>query len=82
LPVQKLHRDEGVPVLFTDVVDCADVGMVQRRRGLRLSLEPGERLWVSRHFLRQELQRHEAVQAGVLGFVHHPMPPPSFSMTR
>jgi hypothetical protein len=32
--VQKLYRDEGLAVLFTDLVDRADVGMAQGRDGL------------------------------------------------
>jgi len=30
---QKLHRNERFPVLLTDVVDRADVGVIQGRRG-------------------------------------------------
>jgi hypothetical protein len=37
-------------------------------------LEPGERLRVSRYFIGQELQGHEAMQPSVLGFVHHTHP--------
>ncbi len=29
--LQKFHDDEGFAVLFADVVNCADVGMVQCR---------------------------------------------------
>ena len=41
-PVEKLHRDEG-PAVFADVVDRADVGMVERRRGVGFTLKAGER---------------------------------------
>ncbi len=40
--VQKLHGDERLAVLLADLVDGADVGMVQRGRGLRLALETGQ----------------------------------------
>ena len=57
--------------MIADLVDGADVGMVQRRGGLRLALKSFEGLRVLRDFLGQELQRDEAVQVGVLGLVHH-----------
>ena len=71
-PVEKLHGDEGLTVVFTDVVDGADVRVVERRCRLRLALETGERLRVLGYFLRQELQRDKSVQARVLGLVDHP----------
>src|ERR1700730_16423204 len=37
--IQKLHRDEGLSMLVVNFVDRADVGMVQRRGGLRFALE-------------------------------------------
>jgi len=40
--------------------------MVECGGGLRLALEATERLRVARHLVRQKLQRHHAVQAGVL----------------
>ena len=40
--VQKLHGDERLAVLLADVVDRADVGMVQRGGGLRLALEAAQ----------------------------------------
>ena len=68
---QKLHGDEGVAVVLADVVNRADVGMIQRRRGLRLALKTSERLRIARHVIRKELQRDEAVQPGVFGLVDH-----------
>ena len=38
-PVQKLHRDEGLAVLLVNLVDGADIRMVERRSGLRLALK-------------------------------------------
>ncbi len=40
-PIQKLHDEERVPVLLPDLMDCADIGMVQGGRGLRFPLEAG-----------------------------------------
>ena len=45
--VQKLHGDERLPVLLADVVNRADVGVVQCGRGLGFALKAGERLRVS-----------------------------------
>ena len=45
-PLQILHDDERSPVLLADVVDRADIRVVQRRRGLRFPREPAQRLWI------------------------------------
>ena len=68
--LQILHGDEGAAVLLADVMNGADVGMIQRGRGSRLALEPAQRLSVARQIVRQELQRDEAMEPGVLRFVH------------
>ena len=57
---QKLHRDERLAVLLADVVNGADVGMVQGRGGLRLTLEAVQGLRILGHFVGQELQRDKA----------------------
>ena len=54
--------------------DRADVGVVQRRRRLRLVQEPLLGLRVPGQLRRQELQGHGALQGGVLGPVHHAHP--------
>src|SRR4029077_8538364 len=46
------HGDECLPVLFANVVNRADVGMIQCRCGLRFALETGECMRVSGNFLR------------------------------
>ena len=61
----------GFAILLADVVDRADVGVIQRRRGLGLALEARQRLRFGGDLVRQELQRNEAVQACVFGLVHH-----------
>jgi hypothetical protein len=67
--IQKLHGDERLPVLFTDVLDRAYAGMIKGRRGLRLALEPGEGMRISRYMLRQKLERDETVETSILGLV-------------
>src|SRR5215470_17322448 len=69
--VQKFHHNEWLTLLLPDFVDGANVGMVQRRSCLCLTLEPSQRLWVFRYFIRQELQSNETMEGGVLGLIHH-----------
>src|SRR6202035_2226958 len=69
LPLEKLHRDESISIVLVDLVNGADVGMVQGRSGLRLPLEAAERLRVFCDIIGKELQRHKAFQLGVLGLV-------------
>ena len=71
LPFQKFHDDEGLAFVFADVVDRADVGVVEGRSGARLALEPLQGLMILCQFLGQELERHEAAELGVLGLVDH-----------
>ena len=67
--LEKLHGDERLAVLLADVVNGADVGMIQCRCRLRFALKTAEGLRIACHFVRQELQSDEAVQPCVLGFV-------------
>ena len=69
-PVQKLHDDVGLPALLSDVVNRADIRMVQGRRRLRLPAKSFQRLPVPRHILRKELQGNKAVEPRVLSLVH------------
>jgi len=52
-------------------VNGADTGMVQRRGRLRFSLEARQCLWVFCDIVRQEFQRHVAVQPRIFGLVDH-----------
>src|ERR1700675_737828 len=69
-PVKVLHYDERLAVLLANVVNGADIRMVERRRSSRFTAESLQRLPVLRHILRQELQCNEAVKPSVLGLVH------------
>ncbi len=70
-PVQKLHRDERLRIVLANLVNRADVGMIQCRSGTRLTAEAFQSLGVAGDVLGQELQRHRAAEFGVLGLVHH-----------
>jgi len=59
---------------LVNLEDHADVGMIQRRRRLRLALEASESLCVFGNVVRQELQRHKAVEFHILRFVNNTHP--------
>jgi len=73
-PVQKLHGDERLALVFRDFVYGANVGMVQGRRGARLSAKPFQRLRIFCSVLGQKLQRDKATEFGVLGFIDQTHP--------
>ena len=51
-----LEGDERLPVLLANVVDRADAGVIQSRRGPGLALEAFERLRICGHRVREELE--------------------------
>jgi hypothetical protein len=71
LALEQFHHDERLAVVLADLVNHADVGMIQRRRGARFAREALERRLVLRHFRGQELQGDGSAERHVLGFVHH-----------
>ena len=75
LAVQELHGDEVPAFVLVDVVDGADVGMVEGRCRLRLALESLERVPVPGHLFREELQRDGALEPGVFRLVDDTHPP-------
>ena len=70
-PFEKLHRDEGMAILFANIVDGADVGMIESGGGLGLTSKSRQRLCISSHLVGQKLERNETVQSRVLSFVDH-----------
>src|SRR5262245_8102943 len=54
---------------FPDVVQVADVRMIQRRDRLRLALEAGAAVGVRGERLAQDLDRHDPIEARVAGLV-------------
>ena len=55
-------------------VNSADIRVIQRREDFGFALEPSEPVGISRERLRQDLERHIAVERGVSGLIHlaHP----------
>ena len=56
LVLRQLHGDEGLPLVLVDIVDGADVRMVEGGRGLGLTPETLECDPVAEVLLGQELQ--------------------------
>ena len=70
-PGEKLHGDIRAPALLAEVVYLDDVGVIQVCRRTSLSDEtfPGFRLF--RQLGHDHLQRHQAVELGITGAIHH-----------
>ncbi len=72
LPFEELHHDKGLTRVLVDVVDRADVRVIQRRRGARLALKAFERLTVVREIAGEELQRDLPAKLHVFTLVDDP----------
>ena len=60
--LQILHGDERLPVLFANVINRANVGVIQRGRRLRFTLEAAQGLRIAGNLIGQELQCDKTVQ--------------------
>src|ERR1022692_1356212 len=69
--IQKLHGDEGLVIVLADVVNGADVGVVESGGGASFTSETFQGLRVLRNVIGQELERNETTQFGVLGLVDY-----------
>jgi len=54
-PFEKLHGDEGLAILLADVVNRANIRVVQCGGGLGFTLKAGEGLRVAGNVVGQEL---------------------------
>ena len=73
-PVQKLPRDERLPVLVVNFVNRADVRMIECRGSFGLALKAAECLRVLGYVVGQELESHKTTEFDILGLVHHAHP--------
>jgi hypothetical protein len=71
LSFQKFHGDERSPIGLVNLVDRADVRVVQRGRSLGLPLETAEGLHVVGKFVGKEFQGDVATELQVFCLVHH-----------
>ena len=65
----EFHDDEGAAVVFLNVVDRADVGMVQRGGGAGFALKAFECLRIVGDVIGKKFEGDEAAELGVFGFV-------------
>jgi len=70
-PIEKLHSDEGLSLLVINLVDRADVRMIQCRGSFGFALKTGECLRVFGYVVGQELKGDEATEFNILSFVDH-----------
>src|SRR5215472_14501545 len=66
----ELHHDEVLVGCFANLVDRADVRMVQRRRGLRLAQHMMSRLCGDARFRRKNLNCYVAFETLIAGTVN------------
>ena len=74
LALQQLEDEKVDPVGPTEIVERADVWMVQGGDGLRLALEPRARRLIRRQRAGQDLQGHGAIEPRVTGPIHFAHP--------
>ena len=72
--VQKFHDDERLIPVFADLMNGANVWMVQSGSGACFTAEAFERLRILSYVLRQKLQCDKSAKLSVLGLVHHTHP--------
>jgi len=73
--IQEFHGDESLSILLADVVNGADVWMIEGGRRLSLALETPERLRIASYFIGEEFESDEASEASVFRFINHPHAP-------
>src|SRR6185503_8730991 len=66
LALQQFHGDEGPPIGLVDLVNSANIRMIQRRRSLGFPLKTAESLRAFRRAVRQELERDKAAEPHIL----------------
>ena len=71
LPLNQFHRDKGAAIALVDLMDRADIRMIQRGGKARLAGQTAERLRVLDEFFGKKLQRNMAAELQVFGFVNH-----------
>src|SRR5208283_2861410 len=67
--IQELHDDEWTLIVLADLINCADVGVVQRGSCTSFTSESFECLWVMGDIFGQEFQSDEASQVRVFSFI-------------
>jgi len=79
--VQKFHGDESFAVCVINLVDGADVRMIQRRGGPGFALKAAECLRVFGYVVGQELEGHNRRSLTSSALYTTPIPPPPIFST-
>jgi hypothetical protein len=58
-------------ILFANVIDSADAGMIESGSGVGFTAETLQSLGVLLHVVGEKFQSHEAIKAGVQSLVDH-----------
>jgi hypothetical protein len=74
LPFEQFHSDEGPAAFLANVMNGADIRMIEGRRRLGLAAETFQGLRIPRKLVGKKLKRDEAIEAHVLGPIHHAHP--------
>src|ERR1035438_2719027 len=74
LALEQLHGDKRTTFELSNVVNGADIRMVESGCGARFAAESFDRLWVLGNVDRQKFQGDIAAEAGVLGFIDYAHP--------
>src|ERR1035441_6134193 len=69
LAVEKLHGDERLSVLLANVVNRANIGVIQCGRGLRFASKASQCLRVASNFIGQELEGYKTMEPGVFRLI-------------
>src|SRR6185369_16294837 len=75
LTFQLLHDNEGMTLVVVDVMNDANVGMVQLRGGARFAYKALQGFAIVEELLRNELQGNVTAKPHVLGFIDNPHAP-------
>jgi hypothetical protein len=70
-PIQEFHRDESLSIFLADVVNGADIRMIESGGRLSFASEAFQSLGGAGQRIREEFQGNEAVEASVLRLVDH-----------
>jgi hypothetical protein len=72
LPLEKLHDNKTLAIVLVDVIDGADVRVIQGRGRSRFALKSLNGWMILGKLLGKKFQAHVAAETDVLGFVHDP----------
>src|SRR5580693_2926863 len=67
--VEIFHHDEGLTILLIDLVNSADVRVIQGGGGFGLALETAQSLGILGYIIGQKLEGYKTAELDVLSFV-------------